>query len=317
MNQTTKLLKIIETIKAAKKIGVFSHMNYDLDTLASLYALSHFLKRIGKEVEMFIDSEISEIDARLFDTTLLSTQPKEYDCLISVDCANADRIGKYAPFFKSHTNTIRFDHHKGLNYDTSLELTNPKYSSCSEIIMEVIEAFGKKPDRREATYLYAGLISDTNFYSNTNVTASTLRNGLKLYEYGADTTFVTELVRTTTLPAKKMEAIMIEKMEKISDDVCISVLNENDYNSAKASASDFSNFASQLLNIDGINIACLIKQRAKDTFSISLRSKCLHNVLGIANALGGGGHINAAGAMLYGKEKDVKAKVISAIKENR
>ncbi len=318
MNLTNKLQKVIERIHEAKTIAIFAHTNYDHDCLGSMYALGHFLKRLNKQVEMFVDGELSEIDARFYDKSLLSTTPKEYDLLISVDCADANRLGKYAAYFKDHSNTVRLDHHKGINYDTAFELTYGSYSSCCEVIMEFIEIMGKKVMAAEANYLYSGLISDTNNFTNSNVTSQTFKNAVKLIESGADNAEVAEqTTRTISYGAKMAECKMFERTQIFDKDVCISYLSLRDFKNAGISLNEFPGYASKLLEIDPINIACLIKQKSANVFCVSLRAKIGHDVRKIAEKIGGGGHPQAAGAMIEGNEKTIVEKIAQLIKENR
>ena len=59
-----------------------------------------------------------------------------------------------------------------------------------------------------------------------------------------------------------------------------------------------------LRNIDGVEIALFMYETAKNEYKVSLRS-INKNVSSIASALGGGGHIRAAGATVYGKADEI------------
>ena len=59
-------------------------------------------------------------------------------------------------------------------------------------------------------------------------------------------------------------------------------------------------FVNEMLNTDDNKIAFVIKQKEKNTYTISLRSKEGYNVAKIAGILGGGGHTQAAGCAFSG-----------------
>lgn len=317
MTKTEKTFnQIIEKINAAKTVAVFAHVSYDPDGLGALYGLSTFLKKLGKKVEMFVDSKITELDARFFDVTMLKDQPKECDLMIMVDTPNAGRLGRYAEVFKNHPNTIRLDHHSGIFHDAKIELTLP-YTSACEVVLELIEKMGQKPTKQTATYLYAGILTDTDGFLIDTVGKSTFENALKLIEYGADIHKASDmLLRTQSVQQFNLSKRMAEKLE-IHGDVAISSLTTKDFKQTGTKPNQCMNFSNKLVYLDGINFSCLIKQEQNNVFSCSLRAKAPYNVAKVAERFGGGGHILAAACKIKGSEKDAKTKILQAIKELR
>ena len=84
----------------------------------------------------------------------------------------------------------------------------------------------------------------------------------------------------------------------IKDGVAYAILTSKMYKAAGTEG--LSDFANELLNMSGVKIAFLIKQKQKNTFTVSLRSKQGYNVSKIAEKYGGGGHIQAAGLSFVG-----------------
>lgn len=312
-----KFAKIIEKINAAKTVAIFAHTSYDPDGLGSMYGLAHHLQKLGKEVDKFVDSKVCEVDSRMFDTAELATMfYKTYDLLIMVDTPNLERLGQYANAFKQHANTIRLDHHMGYNNAAKIELVLP-YASCCEIILELIERMGKKMDKVSATYLYGGMLTDTDCFSTASVDELTFNHAISLMKNGADTVKATELlVKTQSQAQYKLSKIVHDKAE-IHGDVFISSLTLKDFKRAGAESNEDGNISNKLIYLDGINISCLIKQKQINSYSCSFRCRHGFDVSKIANTLGGGGHKEAAGALIKGNEKSVKALVLKAIRENR
>ena len=74
----------------------------------------------------------------------------------------------------------------------------------------------------------------------------------------------------------------------------------------------------KLRSIKGVEIAAYVKERSDNCYKISLRSKNKADVLNIAKAFGGGGHVKSAGATvesglaeLYTKLKEEMTKELS------
>jgi phosphoesterase RecJ-like protein len=59
------------------------------------------------------------------------------------------------------------------------------------------------------------------------------------------------------------------------------------------------------LNVDTVEVAATLLEVKKGQYKISLRSKEYADVNKIAGCYGGGGHVRAAGCMLFGDVEDV------------
>lgn len=310
-----KFEQIIEKITAAKSIAVFAHVSYDADGLGSLYGLSFYLKKLGKKVDMFVDSKITELDARFFDITLLKDDLAEYDLMIMVDTQNAGRLGKYCSAFKNHPNTVRLDHHIGTFNDAKIELTLP-YASACEVVLELIERMPAKIDKKVATYLYAGILTDTYGFLVDSVSEQTFKHALTLIEHGADFHKASNmLLRAQTIEQFNLSKRMAEKLEIFDGDIAISSLTKKDFKQTNTKPNECMSLSNKLICLDKINFSCLMKEEQNNIFSCSLRAKKPYNVAQIAEKFGGGGHILASACKIKGSEKDVKKKILQAIRE--
>lgn len=312
-----KIEKAISLVNAAKTVAVFSHAGYDGDAIGSMFGLAEFLKKQGKKVDLFLDSTISQSHALLFDPKLLTNSPKKsYDLAIMTDCTLPSRLGKFEELYKSQKHTLRLDHHKGIYKQSTVEITKP-YASASEVVLEFIEQLGKKPNKKTATYLYAGLISDTAGFMTSNVTAKTFENALKLIKFGADLHYANEvMLKTNSFALEKLRSRIFKKVKFVDSDVAISSVTQKDLKSLHLTYDEIS-ISGELCNLIGVNISCLLKEKAPKTFSCSFRCKRGYNVSKIAESLGGGGHLMAAACVINGSLKEAEAKVIKAIRENR
>lgn len=76
--------------------------------------------------------------------------------------------------------------------------------------------------------------------------------------------------------------------------------------SCNATIEDTEEKINLLRDIDGVEVACLVKQIAKDEFKISMRSKRYVNVAEICAEFNGGGHIHAGGFSYSGTSEMLK-----------
>ncbi|MBO7297550.1 MAG: bifunctional oligoribonuclease/PAP phosphatase NrnA, partial [Clostridia bacterium] len=69
------------------------------------------------------------------------------------------------------------------------------------------------------------------------------------------------------------------------------------------------------LNVDGVEVAASIMEVKYRQYKISLRSKEYADVNKIAGVFGGGGHIRAAGCMLFGELEEVIDRLSYAVSQ--
>ncbi len=311
---TNNYKKAISMINSAKSIALFSHISYDCDALGSMFGLYEFLKSNDKNVDMFLDDNINNTDAQIFDKSLFSTDLKTYDLCILTDSSDIERIGKYANYFKTHQNTLRLDHHKGYFNIATIEIVE-EFSSASEVVLNLIEKMGAKPSSTSATYLYAGIASDTDRFITSNVNLKTYENALKLVKYGADTEKVNNfLFKTKSLTAEKIRALVFQRLKIYDNDIAISYVKLKDLKKYGLNQNKIG-YANDLIYLENIKISCLLKQHGKNTYKCSLRSKTGYNACLVAEKFGGGGHMMASGCIIRGSRKKVTKKILNVIRK--
>lgn len=314
INQTKRLNKIIEKINMAKSIAIFTHIGVDPDGLGSMFGLGEFLKSIGKRVEMLVDSKIDYTASQLFDPSMLSFQPsQDNDLAIFVDCNTAERLGEYAPYIFSHKNSIRLDHHEGYFKVAKLELTLP-FSSCCEAVLMLIESMGKTPSKKVATYLLAGLTSDSDMFSTMATNKNSHFAAAKLLELGADNYAATQVSKSIT-PNQFALYGQIIKNSKVYDDIIISHVTAKEFRALDCDKSAADIYNNRLIDVAGMRVSCLIKELSKNLFRCSLRSRG-DDVRAVAQAFSGGGHKCAAACKIKGSLKQVEEKILKEIRKN-
>jgi bifunctional oligoribonuclease and PAP phosphatase NrnA len=78
---------------------------------------------------------------------------------------------------------------------------------------------------------------------------------------------------------------------------------------------DTSDVVNGLLAIDGVRVAVMFKQLPEGRVKLSFRSKGEIDVNRLAARFGGGGHKNAAGAVIAGGLDEVVARVLAPCRE--
>ena len=235
------------------------------------------------EPDMFLSSEqaIEMIDRNTVLVVVDTNRPSYTEC----------------PELLSRTPTIVvLDHHRQTNEQIEnavLSYIEPYASSACEMVAEILQYFdeGLKIKAVEADCLYGGIIIDTNnFTSKTGV--RTFEAAAFLRRCGADVTRVRKMFRND-MTEYKARAEAVRHAELYHGFAIAICPNENLESPTIVGAQA----ANELLDINGVRASVVLTDYQHKTF-VSARSIDEVNVQLLAERMGGGGHLNMAGAQL-------------------
>ena len=318
---TIQLKQIIKIIKQSKRVAVFAHLSADADCLGSLSAISFLCKTYGKRVDCYIDDDKLKDNYKFMDINVNlgnKFDGKDYDLLISVDIAAERMLGQYKEEFFAHNNTLVIDHHEDRDLLGKYVYVDFGCASCGEIILELIKLSKVQLTKQIATNLYSAIAGDTGCFMHDNTTINTHNAAAYLMGQGADFStanyYLFKLTNKKTFALKNILNKQICEKEGVT--YCIveqSLLEKGDYDLA-----DISTYVDDLLNIEGTKIAYVIKEKAKNSYSVSLRCQKQYDVAKVAHIFGGGGHKQAAGFSFGGRLKEFEQQLLfEAIKESK
>lgn len=271
---------------AARSIGKRAQIVLNTVTSSLKPFRDLFTEENGYDEDMFIESE----DAVGICTPQTVVMVVDTNRPHSVECPE---------LLKKTKNIVVFDHHRQSNDDIAspvLSYIEPYASSACEMVAEVLQYFSEdtKLQPIEADSMYAGIIIDTNnFMAKTGV--RTFEAAAYLKRSGAEVTRVRKLLRND-MSAYKARAEVVRNAEVYKGAFAISVCATDEIQSPTIVAAQAAN---ELLNIMGIKASFVMTEYKKKIF-ISSRSIDDINVQIIMEKLGGGGHMNIAGAQLEG-----------------
>lgn len=309
------LQEIADRIKKSKGVAIFTHMRPDGDALGSSLALSSALDLLAIPNQVCVETDISSNLTFIKGIEKVRKTPSDnYDLLITVDCSDEQRLGALADEFASakrkKIDTINIDHH----------VSNPFYGKynyvreCSANCMNVanlIECLNVPMQKPTAEYLLIGLLTDSGNFAHDDVTEETLALAAKLVKAGADiryyhyNLFKKQPKQRAALFAKTMQGIRYYHDNRFAT-IVISRQNMEECGADHGMTEGFVDFP---LNVDSVEVAASLMEMKKGQYKISLRSKTYADVNKIAGVYGGGGHVRAAGCMLFGEVEEVLDKL--------
>ncbi len=319
MEQTLK--QIAERIKNAKRVAIVTHMRPDGDAIGGALALSCALNNIGVENVTLVESDIPSNLAFLNGVEKMQkTAEGEFDLLVAVDCADIQRLGALADLFlgapRKRIDTVNIDHHISNTRFARYNFVRECAANCMNIAT-LIEYLGAPLDKTTAEYLFVGLLTDSGNFSHDDVGEEAFLLGAKLVKAGADARYYNyNLFKKQSKARAALYATTMSGIRYFFDDrFALIVITQEAMKKCGADRGMTEGFVDFPLNIDGVEVAASIMEDKYRQYKISLRSKEYADANKIAGTFGGGGHVRAAGCMLFGELEEVIDRLSYAVSQ--
>ncbi len=301
---------INEQINRASNILLLTHREPDGDALGSICAMADYLKKIGKEYQVFDFGEIPPNfyflpnSYRLLQSTL---KPDNYDLMIILDCGEF-KLSGLPDEFRQNKNIplINIDHHFSNNNYGDINLIVTDAASTTEILTEFLNQSKIKIDKNLATYLLTGVVTDTNNFTNPATNLCSFQTAASLMAKGVKLSAITHY----TLKNKSLEALkfwgraLIRLKHNPTNDIISTIITRQDFKLFNLTEQDVDGLTNFLMSYSSHKIVMVIKELADGKIKGSLRSTDeMMDVSRLAKVLGGGGHKKAAAFVIKGRLK--------------
>ena len=307
--------QIANRIKSANNVLIIAHMRPDGDAFGSALSLSSALDNLGIANEVCVETEIPS-NLTFIDgiDRVKKTPTKTYDLLVTVDCSDEQRLGALQDEFLSarskKIDTINIDHHISNNGFAKYNYVRECSANCMNVAT-LIKDMGAPFDKKTAEYLLIGLLTDSGNFSHDDVTEETLTLAAKLVAAGADIRYYHYMLFKRQPKARAaLFAKTMGGMRYYHDDrFALIVVSKENMDACGADNGMTEGFVDFPLNVETVEVAASLMEIKKGQYKISLRSKEYADVNKIAGVYGGGGHVRAAGCMLFGDLEEVIDKL--------
>ena len=298
-------------IKTTNKILITAHVQPDGDAIGSTLATMQMLRSLGKTAQVFIDDSVRKNLHALphFEEIRRPSAEKfDADLLLILD-TSPDRIGNVSKL--TDAPILNIDHHvtnKGDGYELCVDT---EAAATCEIIFRLSKELDVEITPDIATCLYTGIATDTGFFQFSNTRAETLAIASKLITYGVSPHFISEQLEKKSLAEVRGLSAALNSLKMFYDDKVAGMIL--DHETAKKFDST-EGFIDEIRVIETVDVAFLITEKAPNVCRVSMRSKGV-DVSKIADKLGGGGHIRAAGCTLKTTLAEAEKILVEAIGE--
>ena len=310
-----------ELIEATDNLIIMGHKISDVDAIGAsigIYATARIFSKKAHIVLNDVTTSLQPVvdlyknnpdyDKDLFVTSEEALAKVGNNTLLVVVDVNRANYTECPELVGKCKNTVVFDHHRQGNdqiENATLSYIEPYASSTCEMVSEILQYISDniKIKPIEADTLYAGIVIDTNNFTN-KAGARTFEAAAFIRRCGADIIRVRKLLRTDMTEYKaKADAVRCAEVYKT---YALSVCPSEGLQSPTIVGAQAAN---ELLNINGIK-ASIVFTEYNDTIYLSARSIDEVNVQIIMERLGGGGHMTIAGAQLKDMTMDEAVSLV-------
>lgn len=319
-----------DLLQKVQNIVIITHWNPDGDAIGSSLGLFHYLKKLEKTVGVIVPNSYPDFLHWLPNThEIVNFQNNEEkaseliakaDVIFTLDFNSYKRLEKLGDILEAaQAPKVLIDHHQQPDDYPTYYFHDVEACSTCELIFDFIEGLGDKDliDKKIATCLYTGLMTDTGSFRYPNVNYRT--------HY-----IVSELLKTKIKPSDIHSAVydnyslnrlkllgytLSEKLRLVEGyPVAYFALSEEELKRFDYQKGDTEGIVNYPFSIKGIKV-CALFNESEGIVKISFRSKGNIDVNTFArNYFNGGGHINAAGGKSNDTLAQTEAKFIELVK---
>lgn len=298
-------------VQKADTILLSTHESPDIDAISSVFAFSHYLDMLQKKHEIFLKdvpkNEFEEIVSyKNFSSDPLETLLKKYDLIIIFDSGDLLHTGIEEMLLIHHKNTTicNIDHHPTNVFFGKLNLIITEAVSTTEIIFDYMRHMDVRISREQSSYLLAGILGDTNHFTNHNTTPRSIEIASDLIKTGVNINKIFTAIKhkKTVNTINSWGKILSRLKINAKYNIAVTVITKKDIEEIGDNPEVFSGLSNYLNNISGVKISMVIKEAGDGMLKISMRSNDdLLDLSKLVKIFNGGGHKKAAGFSIKGK----------------
>ena len=308
--------KIYNKIKKADNVLLLTHEKPDIDAVSSVCSMIELLESMNKSYFAFCNDapshqfdfipHIEKIASSRGDGAKPAFNFEDFDLIIVFDCGSPDRT-KLADEISNRSEKqflIEIDHHIKTEDYANLELRDSEAASTTILIYNFFKANKIKINKNMANCILAGILTDSGNFIYQTTTDKTIKISSEMLSLGAnlprimDNTLRNKKLNALKIWGKAMSRVQINKKYNIAF-TALTIEDVGDLDEE-----DLEGIPNFLGNLHDVKAVMVIREQNNGTVKGSFRSAHpTANVAILAQNLGGGGHIKAAGFTIEGKLK--------------
>lgn len=313
-----------EKVRASRRIVLASHLNPDGDAVGSLLGLYHTLLAMDKEPVMICHDPAPDHLAFLPGADLIRAasetgdECRGMDLAIILDCSHPSRLGDVLECVRGARQMIVVDHHGDAQTLPALHIVDVYASSAGELVYRLIRDAGQQISPAAALCLYVAILTDTGSFRYGNTSAAAFAIASELLQSGSiDVHSIgIHIFARDTVARLKLRGMVFDRVH-LEDGIIHSLITPDMLEESGCTAMEAEGLIDDLALCRDAEIAVMFWRLPDGVVRIQLRSIRDASVLPVARAVGGGGHLRAAGSRMRGIElEDARRRVLAAARQS-
>lgn len=320
------LEELRQALEHSHRVAITTHVNADGDGAGSEVAAAIHLERSGCEVAIVNPTPFP--DAFGF---LLGARPawtpddeegeralEEADTLLVLDTSELQRIGTVADRLDRLKVTV-IDHHPPTPHALGETVVlDPTACATGELVYDLLTLEGGRPDVEQARALYVALVTDTGSFRFGNTTPRAHALAAELLRCGVqvETMFRYLFARYTPAGLELLKRALASLAVDEEHGLAWVSVRAADVEETGASSEDREGLVEYPRRLQGTEVAILFRELADGRTKISIRSNGAVDVARVAREFGGGGHPQAAGALLDRSLEQTRRLVVDRLRKS-
>jgi len=300
---------VVHAIERLHRPIFISHVVPDADALGAMLSLARATASAVRHASVAIpEGSVSQRLRFLVDWSAVAVaQDADFDkadSFVVLDTAGLERCNvgadrKQGDWIRSRP-LINIDHHGTNTRFGSENWIEEHASSTCELVFHLVRASRLPLDAVTASLLYAGIQTDTLGFTLPTTSASALHAAAALVEAGSNVTELGErLCRSLRRSEFDLLRIVYANTQVIADGrIAFSHVSYDEITQSGCTAADIDDQINVPRALDGVQLAMLFSEGRKGKTRINFRGSGDVTVVELAAEFGGGGHRQAAGAVL-------------------
>ncbi len=297
------LQQIFDKIEQYDRIMLFRHVRVDGDCVGATKGLKAIIKLTWPKKEVYIiDGQTSDFLAFLGEDDAPVDDALYTDALaVVLDTGNESRISN--PKYALCRELIKIDHHINVCPYGEPAWVQEDASSCCEMVAKFYFTFRDKLkiDVQAATYLYAGMVTDSGRFRFRSVSGDTMRMAGMLLDLGVDTDVLYANLYMQDVESFKFKSFVYKNMKMTPAGVAYLFISRTTMEKYGLTHEQAAAAVSLLDSIKG-SLIWMIFIEHETEIRVRLRSRFV-TVNQIAERYNGGGHDCASGATVYSRRQ--------------
>lgn len=286
---------VINLIERYNRIIIHRHSKPDGDALGSQIGLKEIICDNYPQKKVYI---VGDTTSRYDFMGEMDNIPDSfYSDALAIVCDSSEQFLINDERYKNAAAIIKIDHHLYREKFGDVEIVDDSYESCCGLIANIAYENNLKVNKKAATALYIGMVTDSGRFRFDSTTSRTFNLAAKLLESQIDLLDIYNKLYNDDLDAVLLRAKFTLKMQFTPNKVAYIVTTKEELKEINADIFTISrSMVNTMAGIKGIDIwANFTQDPNSDQFFVEIRSN-KYNINQIAVKYGGGGHVKASGA---------------------